>query len=231
MHPPFSFRSFPKRKRAVHGPKEKGARRAPVQWPSARDGGRRIGACSDFAWPSGTLWSSARLMLPSRDGWCGGRRGAGTHLTSSSFRAFRFATRSPGGRGGLYQRADEGVRPYNGAMAFGIPVGADSLIGPLQKPHQPPGQRQRKAAQDVSQTSPGWRFPQGQRVSVPDCRKGLPTIPRRRQEVCAGAQKRNGGCICPAISMAVIPRPMGRTPPSAGKIFSNPCNESPANRT
>ena len=38
MHPPFSFRSCPKRKRAVHGPKEKGAKRAPVQWPSARDG-------------------------------------------------------------------------------------------------------------------------------------------------------------------------------------------------
>ena len=59
-------------------------------------------------------------------------------MTSFSFRAFRFATRSPGGRGGLYQRADEGVRPYNGAMDFGIPVGADALIGPLQKPHQPP---------------------------------------------------------------------------------------------
>ena len=38
MHPPFSFRSCPKRKRAVHGPKEKGAKRAPVQWPSARRG-------------------------------------------------------------------------------------------------------------------------------------------------------------------------------------------------
>ena len=102
MHPPFSFRSCPKRKRAVHGPKEKGARRAPVQWPSARDGGRRIGASADFAWPSGTLFSSARSILPSRGGWCGGRRGARTHLTSSSFRAFRFATRCPGGRGGLY---------------------------------------------------------------------------------------------------------------------------------
>ena len=53
------FRSCPKRKRAVHGPKEKGAKRAPVQWPSARDGGRRIGACADLAWPSGTLDPSA----------------------------------------------------------------------------------------------------------------------------------------------------------------------------
>ena len=57
--PPIFFSILWKRKRAVHGPKEKGAKRAPVQWPSARDGGRRIGACSGFAWPSGTLGSSA----------------------------------------------------------------------------------------------------------------------------------------------------------------------------
>ena len=69
------FRSCPKRKRAVHGPKEKGAKRAPVQWPSARDGGRRIGASADFAWPSGTLCSSARSILPSRGGWFRRRRG------------------------------------------------------------------------------------------------------------------------------------------------------------
>ena len=50
-------------------------------------------------------------------------------------------------------------------------------------------QRQRKSAQRVSQPSPGRRFPQGPGVSVPDCRKGLPTIPRRRQEVCAGADR------------------------------------------
>ena len=61
-------------------------------------GGRRIGACFDFALPSGTLGSSARLILPSRGGWFGGRRGARAHLTSFSFRAFRFATRSPGNR-------------------------------------------------------------------------------------------------------------------------------------
>ena len=160
-----------------------------MQWPSARDGGRCIGASADFALPSGTLRSFARSVLPSRGGWCRPRRGARTHLTSFSFRAFRFATRSPGGRGSLYRRADEGIRPYGRTMAFRVPVGADALIGPLQKPHQPPGQRQRKAAQDVSQTSPGWRFPQGQRVSVPDCRKGQPAIPRRRQEVCACADR------------------------------------------
>ena len=40
-----------------------------------RDGGRRIGACSDLAPPSGTLFSSAKSVLPSRGGWCGPRRG------------------------------------------------------------------------------------------------------------------------------------------------------------
>ena len=51
------------------------------------------------------------------------------------------------------------------------------------------GQRQRKSAQNVSQTSPGQRFPQGSGVSVPDRREGPPTFPRRRQEVCACADR------------------------------------------
>ena len=38
------------------------------------------------------------LNADSRGGWCRRHRAARTHLTSSSFRAFRFATRSPGGR-------------------------------------------------------------------------------------------------------------------------------------
>ena len=61
------------------------------------------------------------LRLPSRGGWCGGRRGARTHLSCFSFRAFRFATRSLGGRRGVYQ-----TRP----KAFRVPVGADAFIGP-----------------------------------------------------------------------------------------------------
>ena len=61
-------------------------------------GSRRISACSDLGWPSGTLGSSAGSMLPSRGGWCPDRRGAKPHLTSFSFRAVRFATRCPGGR-------------------------------------------------------------------------------------------------------------------------------------
>ena len=50
---------LPKEKRAVHGPKRKAPGRALVQWPSALKGGRRIGACSDLALPSGTLGPSA----------------------------------------------------------------------------------------------------------------------------------------------------------------------------
>mgnify|MGYP005760003313 CR=1 FL=1 len=154
-----------------------------------RDGGRRIGASVDFAWPSGTLGPSARSILPSRGGWCPGRRGARTHLTSFFFRAFRFATRSPGGRGSLYRRADEGIRPYGRTMAFRVPVGADALIGPL---HQLPcgtASGSENWRRMYPCTSPGQRFPQGRRVSVPDRRKGQPTFPRRRQEVCACADR------------------------------------------
>ena len=96
---------------------------------------------------------------------CRRHRAARTHLTSSSFRAFRFATRSPGAR--------RGRCPHR----------------PVAEVPSTTGQRQRKEKLDVSQTSPGWRFPQGQRVSVPDCRAGQPTIPRRRQEVCACADR------------------------------------------
>ena len=51
--------------------------------------GRRIGACSDFAWPSGTLGSSARSILPSRAGWCRPRRGAKPHSVCFSFTVSR----------------------------------------------------------------------------------------------------------------------------------------------
>ena len=149
--PPIFFSVLRKRKRAVHGPKEKAALVATLHVRAKLlYGGRRIGACSDLGWPSGTLCSSARSMLPSRGGWCGGRRGARTHLTSFSFRAFRFtrkgyaasvsgraangcaaATRSPSAR-----RGRPVCRPLRGRRT---PVGADALIGPLDSsagPHK-----------------------------------------------------------------------------------------------
>ena len=48
-------------------------------------------------------------------------RGASTHLTSFSFRAFRFATRYLGDCRGLYYRVDEGVFPCNGGDGFRLP--------------------------------------------------------------------------------------------------------------
>ena len=96
MHPPFLFcRAKRETGRARSKEKSVGALRCSSP---PRDGGRRTGASADLALPSGTLGSSARSILPSRGGWCPGRRVARTHLTSFSFRAFRFATRSPGGR-------------------------------------------------------------------------------------------------------------------------------------
>ena len=126
MHPPFSFRSCRKengpctvqKKRTPfvalrhlreNGPCTVQKKRTPFVAlrhlrASALYGGRRemVPACS--RWPpdgrGGMRWELER-GFPRRG--CGGHRGARTHLTSSSFRAFRFATRSPGGRGGLHQ--------------------------------------------------------------------------------------------------------------------------------
>ena len=52
-------------------------------------------------------------------------------------------------------------------------------LGPMLKLSLTTGQRQRKSAQRVSRTSPGWRGSQGPDVSLSDRRKGSPTFPRR----------------------------------------------------
>ena len=133
--PPFSFWSCPKRECAAPGGREKGAKRAPVQWPSARDGGRRIGACSDLALSSGTLFSSARSILPSRGGGYGGQRGARTHLTSFSFTVSRCG--APSISVTSVPLVPPSARSASLRASWAV-VGADALIGPLQKPHQPP---------------------------------------------------------------------------------------------
>ena len=117
-------------------------------------------------------------------------------------------------REGPFQRADTQVRPYGRTRDRHRLVGADLCVGPCPARE---GQRQRRSTLDVSGTSPSCKFPQGQRVSVPDCRTGTPAFSRRRQEVRAGAdrpaetfflfhrarrilflmfQKENGGRIC-----------------------------------
>ena len=69
------FRSCPKRKRAVHGPKEKAAWTRSGAVALRADGGRRTGACSDLARPSGTLGSSA--IPPTAVPWRRARRASG----------------------------------------------------------------------------------------------------------------------------------------------------------
>ena len=87
MHPPFSFPTCGKENGPCTVQKKRPLGRAPVQWPSARNGGRRIGACSDLDWPSGTLCSSA--ISPTAVPWRIVRRSSGwsSHGAASLFAA------------------------------------------------------------------------------------------------------------------------------------------------
>ena len=67
--------------------------------------------CDDS--PTGAAGCGTDLMVDSRGAGTDENRGARTHLASSSFRAFRFATRYPGGRRGLCFRADVHIRPLH----------------------------------------------------------------------------------------------------------------------
>ena len=60
--PPVFFSDLRKRKRAVHGPKEKAAWTRSGAVALRADGGRRIGASADFGPPSGTLGPSAIFL-------------------------------------------------------------------------------------------------------------------------------------------------------------------------
>ena len=95
------FRSCPKRERAAPGVREKGALAATLHVRAKLLYG---GRCERV--PAGSRWlpdgrGGVRCRLDSgfpRRG-CALGRGARRDLTSSSFRAFRFATRYPSGRG------------------------------------------------------------------------------------------------------------------------------------
>ena len=76
------------------------------------------------------------LQLPSRGGWRSGHRGARTHLTSFSFRAFRFATRFPGGRRGRcpHRPVEEAPSTTRPAAAKREVVGIPNFPGPEVSP-------------------------------------------------------------------------------------------------
>ena len=120
MHPPFLF-CLAKRETGRARSKEKGAwTRSGAVALRADGGGRREMVPAGLrGLPDGR--GGARYRLD------GGFRGARTHLNCSSFRAFRFATRCPGGRRGLCFRADVGIGPYAGV---GAPARADTQVGP-----------------------------------------------------------------------------------------------------
>ena len=194
-----------------------------------RDGGRRIGACSDLALPSGTLGPSVRSILPSRGGWCGGGRGAKPHLTSFSFRAFRFATRCPGPRRSccLALCCNSHQPPISGSenrrsvyprhpRAEGFPKGRafPSLTAARDCQPSPAGGRRSAPAQ----TDPPrhfFLFHRARRIFfLMSQKENGGRIPHGQ---CPPAGARPlwppfGGPPSPAIHMADFPRPMGRTP-------------------
>ena len=115
MRPPFSFWSYPKRERAAPGVREKGALAATLHVRAKLlYGGRREMVPAGLRWlPDGRGGVRYRLDggFPRRG--CVLGRGARTHLTSSSFRAFRFATRCPGGRRGRpFWEGNNGTFPH-----------------------------------------------------------------------------------------------------------------------
>ena len=115
MHPPFSFRSCRKengpctvqKKRTLLAATLHG--RAKLLYGGWRE---MVPAClRGLANGRGGVRYRLDGGFPRRG--CVLGRGARTHLTSSSFRAFRFATRYPGGRRGLCFRADVHIRPLH----------------------------------------------------------------------------------------------------------------------
>ncbi len=110
MHPPFSFPTCGKENGPCTVQKKRPLGRAPVQWPSARNGGRRIGACSDLDWPSGTLCSSAIpvaavpwRMAPTSSGWL-------SHGAASLFATAHAPAKNPAARSAA-ERAEREDRP------------------------------------------------------------------------------------------------------------------------
>ena len=120
MHPPFSFPSCGKENGPCTVQKKRPLWRAPVQWPSARRGSayrckRRFGPAFGHAmvfceFAAAVPWRMVRRASGCKDAfdqllfYCLALRRSQYFRhqcsTGSSFRAFRFATRYPGGRGG-----------------------------------------------------------------------------------------------------------------------------------
>ena len=157
MHPPFSFPTCGKENGPCTVQKKRPLGRAPVQWPSARNGGRRIGACSDLDWPSGTLCSSAIpvaavpwRMAPTSSGWL-------SHGAASLFATAHAPAKNPAARSAAEraEREADQMRPCT-PLTF-APAPRESAFKPVHTPPRPSGGH-RKPAGTISRQLPYSNF-------------------------------------------------------------------------
>ena len=152
MHPPFSFPTCGKENGPCTVQKKRPLGRAPVQWPSARNGGRRIGACSDLDWPSGTLCSSAIpvaavpwRMAPTSSGWL-------SHGAASLFATAHAPAKNPAARSAAEraEREADQMRPCT-PLTF-TPAPRESAFKPVPHPAAPVGRSSQTRRHHLSST-------------------------------------------------------------------------------
>ena len=151
MHPPYSFRSCPKRKRAVHGPKEKGARRAPEQWPSARRGSAYrclLRFCLTFGHAKPFCdFPNCRPVgeLPTSSGWL-------SHGAASLFATAHAPAKNPAARSAAEraEREADQMRPCT-PLTF-APAPRESAFKPVPHPAAPVGRSSQTRRHHLSST-------------------------------------------------------------------------------
>ena len=134
-------------------------------------------------------------------------RGARTHLTGSSFRAFRFATRYPGGRRGLCFRADAHIRPLH-QFPRGTASGSEkrsrdnAITTPTTSAPSSTGRQSQKLQKMIACPKAGQNRrlhrsadPRRAEGHCTGARQALFSLGRARPVSLLARQKRNGGCI------------------------------------
>ena len=150
--PPIFFSNLRKRKRAVHGPKEKAAWTRSGAVALRAYGGRRTSACSDLALPSGTLCSSAIpvaavpwRMAPTSSGWL-------SHGAASLFATAHAPAKNPAARSAAEraEREADQMRPCT-PLTF-APAPRESAFKPVPHPAAPVGRSSQTRRHHLSST-------------------------------------------------------------------------------